>query len=201
MIGSRSALDKKLRQLETPIQIQDYLDTLKINFEKEGETLQSPKQVLETKKAHCIEAALLAAALLWAKGEKPLLLDLKANDTDDDHVVALYKENGFWGAISKSNHATLRFRDPIYKTVRELALSYFHEYWNAKTQKKTLLSYSKPFNLSKYGKEWITAKENLWYIAEELDDSPHYSLVPLKNKKLLRKADKMERRAGKITEY
>jgi hypothetical protein len=144
---------KILRKLNTPIKIQDFLDTLPINFEKRGDTQMSPRKVLREKKAHCIEGALLAAAALWIAGEEPLLMDLKAMPHDDDHVVALYKINGLWGAISKTNHATVRFRDPIYRTVRELALSYFHEYFldkdskKAKAGQKVLYSYSKPFNL------------------------------------------------------
>jgi hypothetical protein len=138
-----------LNKLSTPIKIQDFLDTIPINFEKKGETHMSPRRVLRENKAHCIEGALLAAVALWLHGHEPLLLDLKAHPHDDDHVVALYKINNLWGAISKSNHSTIRFRDPVYKTIRELALSYFHEYFEEKSGKKVLYSYSKPFNLKK----------------------------------------------------
>jgi len=189
------------KNLNTPQKIQDFLDTIAINFEKNGETLMSPRRVLREKKSHCIEAALLAAAALSYHGARPLLLDLKASKHDYDHVVALYKKNNFWGAISKSNHASLRFRDPVYKTVRELALSYFHEYFENKKGKKTLRSYSRPFNLNKYGKKWLTSEENLWHIAQDLDDSPHFPIAPLKNIKKARPADKMELRAGKLTEW
>lgn len=198
-------LDKKelaiLKKLTTPIKIQDYLDTLPINFEKMGETQMSPLRVLREKKAHCIEGALLACTALWLQGQEPLLLDLKAMPHDDDHVVALYKINGLWGAISKTNHATVRFRDPIYRTVRELAVSYFHEYFLDKTGQKVLYSYSKPFNLKKLGTEWITAEEDLWDLAWELDQSPHYNIFPKKNKKYIRKADAMERKAGNLKEW
>ena len=104
----------------------------------------SPRRVLATRTAHCFEGALLAATVLWMQGEIPLLLDLATNAQDIDHVVALYKCNGYWGAISKTNHAVLRFRDPVYKTIRELALSYFHEYYLEATGEKTLISYSLP---------------------------------------------------------
>ncbi|MBX4197961.1 hypothetical protein KW782_01360 [Candidatus Parcubacteria bacterium] len=161
----------------------------------------SPRRVLREKKAHCMEGALLAAAALWLNGQSPLLLDLKAMPHDDDHVVTLYKINGLWGAISKTNHATLRFRDPIYKTVRELALSYFHEYFLEKNSKKVLYSYSKPFNLKRFGQNWITSEEDLWDLAIDLDDSPHTRLFPKKNKKYFRKADAMERKAGKLLEW
>ena len=121
------------KKLTTPQKIQDYLDTIPANLSKKGSTCFSPHLVFEKGKAHCIEGAFIAAAALWLHGEEPLLLDLKAKTNDYDHVVALYKQNGYWGAISKTNHPMLRFRDPIYKTPRELALSYFHEYSVART--------------------------------------------------------------------
>jgi hypothetical protein len=192
---------KILKKLSTPIKIQDYLDTIHINFEKNGDTHMSPRKVLREKKAHCIEGALLAATALWLHGEEPLIMDLKAVPKDDDHVVALYKINGLWGAISKSNHATVRFRDPIYRTVRELALSYFHEYFLDKNGEKVLYSYSKPFNLKKLGQDWITSEDDLWDVALALDDSLHYPFFPKKNKKYIRRADKMERKAGKLREW
>ncbi|MBA3789286.1 hypothetical protein H0X32_02745 [Patescibacteria group bacterium] len=190
-----------LRTLSTPIKIQDYLDSLPINFEKKGETCMSPRRVLREKKAHCMEGAMLAALALLLQNEKPLLLDLKTMRGDDDHVVALYKRDGRWGAISKTNHATLRFRDPIYKTVRELAASYFHEYFLDTTGVKTLRSHSGPFILSRFGTSWITAEDDLWHIAEALDDAPHFPLFPAANTRFIRLADPMERSAGKLTEW
>ena len=109
------------KKLNTPIKIQNFLDKIPMNWEKRGETYMSPRRALRAQNMHCLEGAVFAATALWLQGEKPLLLDLKANG-DDDHVVALYKRNGYWGAISKTNHAALRFRDPVYKTIRELAL-------------------------------------------------------------------------------
>lgn len=190
-----------LKKLSTPTKIQDFLDTLPINYEKKGETHMSPRVVLREKKAHCIEGALLAATALWVHGEEPLLMDLTAAPEDDDHVVALYKKNGYWGAISKTNHAVLRFRDPIYKTLRELALSYFHEWFLDENGLKMLRSYSKPLNLKRLGASWITAEEDLWYLDEHLDTLPHFSLVPKENKKYLRPADATERTAGNIREW
>ena len=139
-----------LKKLTTPIKIQNFLDSIPRNSEKNGETYMSPRQVLTQNKAHCFEGALVAALALWLHNEPPLLLDLKANHIDDDHVLALYRRNNYWGAISKTNHATLRFRDPVYKTLRELALSYFHEYFENDHGKKTLRQYSaRPFDLRK----------------------------------------------------
>lgn len=201
MLGLSEKELSLLKKLSTPIKIQDYLDTLPINYEKQGETHMSPRRVIREKKAHCIEGALLAATALWIHGETPLLMDLTAGADDDDHVVALYKKNGAWGAISKTNHATLRFRDPIYRTLRELALSYFHEWFLNDSGEKMLRSYSLPLNMKRFGVKWITAEEDLWYIDEALDAQPHYDLVPKGNMKFLRPADSVERVAGTITEW
>ncbi len=188
------------KKLSTPYKIQDFLDTIPLNWEKKEETYYSPRLVLQQKKAHCLEGALLAATALWLHGAEPLLFDLKAPD-DVDHVVALYRQGKYWGAISKTNHAVLRFRDPVYRTLRELALSYFHEYFNDRTGQKALRSYSRPFNLKKLGTNWITTTDNLQSIATAIDDSPHYALFPKQHSRFLRRADKVERRAGKIIEW
>jgi hypothetical protein len=130
------------------------LDTLAINHEKNGETYKSPRRVLKERSAHCLEGAMFASLCLLFAKQKPLIMDLKS-DCGDDHTVALYKVNSYWGAISKTNHATLRFRDPVYKTIRELALSYFHEYFDLKTGKKILESYSEPFDMKKFNKNGL----------------------------------------------
>lgn len=189
-----------LKKLSSPIKIQDFLDTFPINHEKQGETYMSPRRTLREGKMHCLEGALVAAVALWLRGEPALLMDLKTKG-DDDHVVALYKRNGYWGAISKTNHTSLRFRDPVYKTLRELALSYFHEYFLDSNGKKVLRSFSEPFNLKKLGTQWITADEDLFHIAAAIDTSVHHTLVPKKNIRLIRPADGMERKAGKLIEW
>ena len=193
MFGLTKKEEALLRKLKTPILIQDFLDKLPSNFEKSGETHFSPRLVLREKKAHCIEGALLASTALWLQGEPPLLLDLKTKLFDDEHVVALYKQNGYWGAISKTNHAVLRFRDPIYKTVRELALSYFHEYFREKDGVKTLVAYSRPFDLRTLGDSWVTSEKDLWMLDDTLNKTRHYSLVPKANLKNIRKATPFER--------
>jgi hypothetical protein len=190
-----------LKRLSSPQKIQDFLDTLPINFEKQGDTCMSPRRVLRAQKAHCIEGAMVAAAALWLHGQAPLLLDLKTLPYDEDHVVALYKQNGFWGAISKTNHAVLRFRDPIYRTVRELALSYFHEYFFPGSGIKTLCSYSVPFSLRQFGPGWITEEDELWYIANAVDEVRHFKLVPEKNRRMLRKASRLELKTADETEW
>ncbi|MCX6712320.1 MAG: hypothetical protein NT041_01360 [Candidatus Vogelbacteria bacterium] len=191
-----------LKKLTTPIKIQNFLDSIPRNAEKKGETYMSPRRTLQANKAHCFEGALLAALALWLQGEPPLLFDLKASKNDEDHVLALYKRNGYWGAISKTNHATLRFRDPVYKTLRELALSYFHEYFENDKGKKTLRKHStKPFDLRKINPSWVIEEEDLIDIINALEDAPHQNLFPKENLRLLRPADKMELLAGRLVEW
>ncbi len=192
---------KVLNKLNTPQKIQDYLNKLPINFEEDGGTARSPRQVLKLRKAHCIEGALLAAVALWYHGQKPLLLDLVTTKNDDDHVVALFKQNGCWGAISKTNHAVLRYREPVYKTVRELAMSYFHEYFKD-TGQKTLRKFSRPYDLSKIkNKDWLISGEDLWEINNALDDYFHYDILTPKQIKNLRPAEMIEVEAGKLVEW
>lgn len=195
--------ERILRQLSTPIKIQDFLDSLPMNWEKGGDTYMSPRRVLREKKAHCIEGALLAAAALWLNGELPLIMNLSSRlgKGDDDHVITLYKLGNRYGAISKTNHATIRFRDPIYRTPRELALSYFHEWFINKTGEKVLECYSKPLDMRKFGTGWITDEKDLWYIADALGERKHYFLVPKGNWRYIRRADSMELKAGKLIEW
>ena len=118
-----------MRKLNTPAKVQDFLNTLLFNFEEEGDTLKSPIMTLREGKAHCMEGALLGAYILSIHGCKPLILHLKTTKGDFDHVIALFQESGYWGALSKTNHAVLRYREPVYRNVRELVMSYFHEYF------------------------------------------------------------------------
>ncbi len=191
-----------LRALESPIAIQDFLDALPMNWEKEGETLQSPLRVLENRKAHCFEGALLAAAALWAHGEPPVIMNLSArlDRGDQDHVVALYRRGGRYGAIGKTNHATIRFRDPVYRTLRELALSFFHEWFLNTTGEKTLECYSLPLDLSG-DPSWVAAREDLWRLDEALSVRRHFDLVPKGNWRHVRRADSMELKAGRLEEW
>ena len=201
-----SGLTKKeyrtLERLSTPSKIQDFLDALPFNFEKRGDTHLSPRRVLLEGKAHCIEGAMLAALALWIAGERPLIMNLSARMRrgDVDHVVTLYKRGGRYGAVSKTNHAVIRFRDPVYRTPRELALSYFHE-WSLPSGEKTLECYSKPLDMRHFGTEWITAGNNLWEVADALGERKHYFLVPKGNWRFVRKADAMERKAGRLVEW
>jgi hypothetical protein len=181
-----------LKKLNTPQKIQNYLDTLPINYEEDGETYMSVERSLRVGKVHCLEAALIAACAIWIQGGKPLLVDFKTHK-DEDHVVALFKVNNHWGAISKTNHAVLRYRDPIYRTLRELALSYFHEYTNTKGV-KSLRSFSVPFTLLRYKNfDWVNGEKDLHYIAEDIDDIEHTPIITAGMAKLLRNTDTFER--------
>lgn len=196
-----SAELKVLQRLNTPRKIQNYLDKLPINFEIGGDTCYSPREVLKRRTAHCMEGALLAAVALWYHGRPPLLLDLVTTSNDDDHVVTLFQEQGFWGALSKTNHGVLRYREPIYKSVRELAMSYFHEYFKDSGQ-KTLRKFSVPFDLRKIkDRSWLTASENLWHINNALEDSRHFDILTPTQIKSLRLASDIEIAAGKLVEW
>lgn len=190
------------QKLSTPGKVQDYLDSLPINFELKGETYFSPRRTIREGTAHCFEGALFAAAALAWHGQEPLLLDLKTAAPDTDHVVALFKRGRYWGAISKTNHPVLRWRDPVYASVRELAMSYFHDYFLSPSGEKTLRSFSKPFSLARYKSErWLTAEDDLFWLVEALDDSPHVEIVGGAALRSLRKASKIEVQASDLQEW
>lgn len=202
-----------LKRLNTPAKIQDYLNSLPFDFAPGDEMDRSVQGTLRAGKTDCAGGAVLAAAALWIQGRKPFLLDLQVAQPDFDHVVALFsakiggsansgggKEGDKWGAISKTNHAVLRYREPVYISVRELVMSYFHEYFLPNGH-KTLRSFSKPFDISKYGTKWFTDSDILLDIIYDLDHSPHSEIISTKAVKKLRKADNIEIKAGEITEY
>jgi hypothetical protein len=192
---------KILRKLKTPKKIQDFLDRFRLNFEKEGETVLSPMLVMKKKVCHCVEGATLAALALRLNGFEPLLMDLTATEDDFDHVVAVFQIEGKWGAISKTNHAVLRYREPIYNSIRELAMSYFHEYFDNKGR-KNLRSYSLPVNLKRFDKKgWMTTLEEIDYVPEYLADVKHYPILTRSQIGRLRRADKVEIETGKIVEW
>lgn len=166
-----------LRGLKTPEKIQRFLDIdVGYNKEPDGETVRSPRRVLRDRIGHCMEGALLAAAALRVQGFPPLLMDLESV-RDDDHVLAVFKQRGCWGAIAKSNYSGLRFREPVYRTLRELAMSYFEHYFNLKRE-KTLRAYARPINLARFDRiGWTTAEEDLWVINDYLADLKHVPLL------------------------
>ena len=166
------------RKLSTPEKIQKYLDDLPYNKEREGETCYSPRLVIGLNTAHCFEGALFAAAALRVNGRPPLILDLEAV-RDDDHVIAVFRVNGCWGAIGKSNYAGLRFRSPVYRNLRELVISYFEHYYNLDGE-KTLRAYSRPVNLARFDTMgWMTAEDDLWSIPEYLVEIKHTPIAQI----------------------
>ena len=161
----------------------------------------SPRRVLATGKAHCIEAAIFACAALKINNHPPLLVDLTANKKDYDHVIAVFKKGNYWGAISKSNRGVLKYRDPIFKSIRELVMSYFNEYF-LDDGKKTLRSYTLPINLNKFDKfNWMTSEEDIWFIPEHLVDAKHFPLLTKNQIFSLRKAEPIEVHVGKIQQW
>ncbi len=190
------------KKLNTPIKIQDFLDSIPFNHEKKGETCMSPRKVLREKTAHCMEGAMLAYTALTLNKEETYIVSLKVNDDRDyDHIVTLYKRNGYWGAISKTNHAVLSFRDPIYKTIRELVLSYFNEYFLVSNGKKTLVGYSDKINLKKFGTKWMTEEKDLFDISGKVFKMKHKPIVPKDNRKFIRPATKLECQAASIERW
>jgi len=190
-----------LARLDTPQKVQAFLNATPINHELDGETVLSVRDVIRQRRAHCIEGAMLAACALWVHGEPPLVMHLDCHESDYPHVIALFRRGGAWGALSKTNGAPLRYRDPIYRTLRELTLSYFHEYSN-KRGHKTLRSYSRPFDLRRIPvDEWVTCEKSCWKTHDRLTDLPHYELITSRQARLLAKRDAFEREAAKLLEY
>jgi hypothetical protein len=190
--GLSSTELRTLRVLKAPERIQKFIDALQYQY---ADTAGSPRRVLRERKGHCLEGALLAAAALRVNGHKPLVMDLEAVH-DDDHVVALYREHGLWGGIAKSNFAGLRYRPPIFRTLRELALSYFAQYYNLRGE-YTLRAYSGPIDLSRFDRyHWMTAEEDVWCVAEALCTARHYPLAPDKTTRALPRLDRRSFEAG-----
>ncbi len=185
------------RRLNTPARIQRFLDGLAYNKEPGGATCRSPRRVLRDRTAHCMEGALLAAAALRQLGHPPLLFDLEAV-RDDDHVLAIFRERGRWGALGKSNFSGLRFREPVYRDLRELAISYFEHFYNLRGE-KTLRGFSRPVNLARFDRlHWMTAEENVWAIPQYLCGIPHQPLLTLAQIRCLSRMDRRLFQAGRL---
>lgn len=166
-----------LRRLSTPDRIQQYLDGLMYNLEKDGETLRSPRRVMRDRTAHCAEAAFFAAAAFRVNGRPPLVVDLEAV-RDDDHVLTVFRDRSLWGAVALSKFAGLRFRAPVYWTLRELVMSYFNDYYNWDGE-RSLRAYSRPVSLSRFdGIGWMTSEDDLWPVTDHLARIPHVPLIP-----------------------
>jgi hypothetical protein len=187
-----------LRRLKTPERIQSFLDSeIGYNKEPQGATCRSPRRVLRDRLAHCMEGALFGAAALRVLGFPPLLLDLEAV-RDDDHVLAIFRVRRHWGAIAKSNYSGLRFREPVYRTLRELAMSYFEHYYNLAGE-KTLRTYSRPVDLRRFDTiGWMTTEEDVWQIPEYLIEIHHTPLLSPDLRRRLSRVDARLQAAGRL---
>jgi hypothetical protein len=176
---------RTLRALKNPVGVQRFLDAMPYHL---ALTAWSPRVVLRQRTAHCLEGATFAAAALRVLGFPPLILDLEA-DQDTDHVIAVFKVRNHWGAVAKSNFTGCRYREPVYRTLRELALSYFHIYFNLRGE-RTLRRYSRPVNLSRFdGDDWMTAEKDIWFVANHLCEIPHKPLLNARHVKSLTRVD------------
>lgn len=179
---------RKLRSLRTPYGIQRFLDAMPYHL---ATSAWSPQRVLRERTAHCLEGAIFGAAALRAIGHPPLLLDLEA-EHDTDHVLAIFKERGHWGSIAMSNYAGLRYREPIYRTLRELALSFFDPYFNLRGE-RTLRTFSRPVDLKRFDhRDWMTSTTDVWFIPEYLLEIAH---TPLLRPGMARRLHRLDKRA------
>jgi hypothetical protein len=178
---------RKLRSLKDPHGIQTFLDAMPYHL---ADTAWSPRKVLAEDTSHCLEGAIFAAAALRANGFPPLIVDLEA-EHDTDHVLAVYQIDGHWGAVAKSNYTGCRYREPVYRTLRELALSYFNIYFNLRRE-RTLRRFSRPVNLARFDDlEWMTTEKPIWFIVYYLLEIPHYALI---NKKMASRLHRVDER-------
>ncbi len=177
---------KFFKQFKKPFDIQLFLNDVKYNPDY---ITYSPRMIMYRQMANCFEGALFAAAVLRMIGHKPLIVDIMSHN-DDDHVIAVFKQNGLWGAVAKSNTTLLRFREPVYKSVKELVLSYFEFYINT-IGEKTMRSYSDPVNLSRFDKDdWMTTENDLEFIGDYLFKIPHKKIIDAKSIRSLSPSDK-----------
>jgi len=191
----------RLQRLSTPQKIQKFLNAIPINHELDGETIHSVHTVLRRRRAHCIEGAMLAACALWVHGEPPLVMHLDCALSDYPHVVALVRRGIHWGAISKTNGASLRYRDPVYRSLRELALSYFHEYSDRRGH-KTLRSFSAAFDMRRIDRKlWVNNDADCQEVEDRLAGLRHYRLISVGQERLLARRDRFERKASDLVEY
>ncbi|HAH31736.1 MAG TPA: hypothetical protein DCL44_05415 [Elusimicrobia bacterium] len=194
MSGGFSKFSKEqlaiLRRLDTPRKVQNFLDYEIAYNDEKTDTCFSPLGVLRHGKAHCVEGAMFAAAAFLFHGRPALLLDLRANGRDDDHVIAPFLENGRWGAVAQSHFCGLRYREPVYASSAELAKSYFEFYYNNRGE-KTLREFSVPLEASKLKPEWLYSGKNVFFVNRKLDAIKHYKVLGGYPEKNLRKADSL----------
>jgi hypothetical protein len=185
---------RRLRSLRTPAGIQRFLDELPYHL---ASTAWSPRKVLHERTAHCLEGAIFAAAALRVIGFPPLVMDMEA-ENDTDHVVAIFKVGNCWGALAKSNYSGCRYREPVYRSLRELAMSYFEQYFNLR-RSRSLRTYSRPINLAAFdSRGWMTTDNSVWFIADYLCEIPHTPLITRAQAKRLVRLDARSFQAGLV---
>ena len=190
--GYTPAEVRKFRSLKTPYGIQKFIDAMPYHL---AGTAWGPRRVLHEQTSHCLEGAMFGAAALRMIGFPPLVIDLEA-DRDTDHVIAVFRLRGHWGAIGKSNYSGCRYREPVYRSLRELAMSYFEVYFNLFGE-RTLRRFSRPVNLARFDKQgWMAAEKSIWYIPEHLCHIHHYRLLKPAQIKALNRLDKRSYDAG-----
>ncbi|BCR06269.1 hypothetical protein DESUT3_33380 [Desulfuromonas versatilis] len=178
--------------LNSPAEIQAFLDTVPYSTEP---VYRCPRQVLRDRLAHCFDGALFAAAALRRLGHAPRIIDMVA-ERDDDHLLAVYRQGPCWGAVAKSNFAGLRYREPVYRTLRELVMSYFELYYNT-AREKTLRSYTVPLDLGRFDAEgWMIDDQPLERIADRLDSIRHVTLLTPAQARALQPVDQRSFEAG-----
>jgi hypothetical protein len=198
-LGLDAGEGRLLRSLATPEQVQAFVTSLPANHEEGGATLYSVRRVLRHGKGHCIEGAFVAACALWLQGRPPLVVDMTAQG-DADHVITVFRRDGCWGAISKTNHAWLRWRDPVYRSLRELIMSYFHEY--ARKEHKSLRAYSRAIDMRRFpGARWITNEDDCWEVGAAIDDARHYPVITAAQARRLRPREAFEVKIDGMVEY
>ena len=199
-IGLTRAMATRLAGLRTPERIQDFVSRLRWNYQTDGPTALSVVGVLRQDQAHCIEGAFVAACALWLNGYPPLLIDLGAARGDVDHVMAIFRRGRYWGAISKSNSPFLRYRDPIYRNLRELAVSFFPQY--VKRRRKTLRTYSLPVDLRRHDPAlWVTRDGFCHEMVDVLTGARHFDILPAGSQSSLRPIDEIEARANTLRDH
>ena len=193
-LGFTKAETRMLRSLKDPYGIQRFLDQMKYHL---ADTAWSPRRVLREQTAHCFEGAIFGAAALRANGYPALIIDLEA-EHDTDHVLAVYQSAGCWGVVAKSNYAGCRYREPVYRSLRELALSYFDVYFNLRGE-RTLRRYSAPVNLARFDRlDWMITKKPIWFIADYLTKIRHFPLITRSQVARLHRVDDRSLRAGLV---
>jgi hypothetical protein len=190
-----------LGRLSTPQRIQAFVDAIPVNHEPDGETVLSVREVLRQRRAHCIEGAFVAACALWVHRRPPLVMHLDCDPADWPHVIALFRRGRTWGAISKSNHIGLRYRDPVYRSLRELAMSYFHEYCDRRGR-RTLVGHSSAFDLRRIDPAlWVTSEGSCWVAHDRLANLRHYPVVTARQRSALSRLDPFERVLAQIARF